>query len=460
MTPDIDQQKKATEPSWLGLTRTEWFLGLTVLLAVGLLVHPYRAQQASRYALTAAVVERGTVVLDDYADVLGRDRAVRDGHVYSDKAPGQPLMAVPFYAAGKLVGVEEATGLRVEGNLGLWWVTLWSAALPGAALAVMMYRRARKFQCRGALLGSVSAFAGTILLPFSALLFGHVLAAALLYGSFLLLAGEGSTRRLATAGVVAGFGVAVEYTVVLGVLVLGIYAIRRHGWPALMYLVGGIPAAVALASYNAAAFGDPFTVSYQYTAFDEVTESSRQVFAMFGPGRWENARRLLVEGRGLILATPIVLVAMAGAVSRLRRGLQIDAAMGLVMFLAFIWLPIFWGNPWGGASPGPRYITPALAFLAVPVMWAWQRWPRLTVFASGVSILTMVTATVTDPILSRHSINGLNTWMGWLLDGEVTPSVFTIGMGDLGWVVHGAILATAMIFLGRFHRASCEMQST
>ena len=57
-------------------------------------------------ALTAAIWDDGTLVLDRYEAQLSVDRAVRDGHLYSDKAPGQPLLAVPFYAMYRGVGGE------------------------------------------------------------------------------------------------------------------------------------------------------------------------------------------------------------------------------------------------------------------------------------------------------------------------------------------------------------------
>src|SRR5438876_3836154 len=55
--------------------------------------------QNSRFDLVRALVERGTVRIDAYADNTG-DKTVFDGHVYSDKAPGQALAAVPLVAIG------------------------------------------------------------------------------------------------------------------------------------------------------------------------------------------------------------------------------------------------------------------------------------------------------------------------------------------------------------------------
>src|SRR5919202_2159871 len=56
--------------------------------------------QNSRFDLTRALVERGTVQIDAYADNTG-DKAIFDGHTYSDKAPGQALTAVPPLAIGR-----------------------------------------------------------------------------------------------------------------------------------------------------------------------------------------------------------------------------------------------------------------------------------------------------------------------------------------------------------------------
>lgn len=443
-------------PRHWGLTRTEWLLGLSVLLVVGLLVHPYRAQQASRYLLTAAIVERGTLTLDDYEAVLGRDRAVRSEHIYSDKAPGQPLLAVPFYAMGRLAGIEDATRSRVEDNLGVWWLTLWSAGVPGAALAVMMYRRASIFQLRGALLGAIGAFGGTVLLPLSAILFGHVLAASLLYGGYLLLMDGRKPVRLAVAGSLAGLAVMVDYTAILGVGVLGLYAVWQHGTRSLVWVGGGVPIALGLALYNQLAFGDPLTLSYQYTAFNEVTETSRPMFEMFDSTRLSNTLRILFDGRGLLLATPVIPLALAGAGARLRRGFQQDALMALAMFSVFIWIPVLWGNPWGGASPGLRYLAPALPFLAVPIAWAWSRWPRVTVFLTSVSVMTMLLATITEPLLARDSRNGLNTWLDWFLSGDLAPTVLTRAIGDIGWLVNAGLVLVAVVLLVQAHRQRLE----
>ena len=419
---------------------TEIILAAGLLLLVGLLVHPYRAQQASRYALTAAVVERGTVVLDDYENVLGIDKAVRDGHLYSDKAPGQPILAIPVFALGKVFGVEGATILRIDGNLGLWWVTLWSAAIPGAALLLMIHRRAKRLDAQKATAATVAIFFGTLLLPFSALLFGHVLAAGLLYGSYLLLVEEASKRRLLVAGILAGLAVTVEYTTILGVFVLGVVFSLRIRRQILMFIAGGVIPALGLLAYNAIAFGNPLSLSYQYSALSGVPDGSVPLLTIFSSASVDNVMRLLFDGRGLLVATPVVIVAVAGTAWQLRKGRQIDAVMAIAMFSVFVLLPIFWGNPWGGDSPGARYLTPALPFLGPPLVWSWRRWPRITFVATGISIVTMVAATLTDPVVSRFSNGGLGLWVTKLIRGETVDTLLTTAWGPIGWGLHVTLL--------------------
>ena len=109
-------------------------LGLLVLVAFGPIVAGDNAQPASRYSLTAALAEHHTVDLGRYARDLGVDRAIYRGHLRSDKAPGQPLLAVPVYLVGRALGAQPATHVHVNGDLGLWWETLWSATIPLAVL--------------------------------------------------------------------------------------------------------------------------------------------------------------------------------------------------------------------------------------------------------------------------------------------------------------------------------------
>ncbi|HEX5615749.1 MAG TPA: hypothetical protein VFZ83_11405, partial [Acidimicrobiia bacterium] len=103
-------------------------LGLVVLVLLGPVVARHDASSWSRTALTAALWDEHTIDVTSYP--LGIDRVVHDAEYRSDKAPGQPFLAVPFYAAYRALGGEPAVIERAQENLGLWWQTLWTSTIP------------------------------------------------------------------------------------------------------------------------------------------------------------------------------------------------------------------------------------------------------------------------------------------------------------------------------------------
>lgn len=429
--------------------KIELLIAALVLTIVGPLVHQYRAQQASRYALTAAVYEEQTVRLDDYTEVLSVDRSVYEGHTYSDKAPGQPLLAVPFYALYRWAGGQPGAVLQIDENLGLWWLTVWFAMIPGAGLAVLMYRSARRTSPGTAVRATLGMALGTILLPFSALLFGHVLAALLGFAGWAVISNGPTRRRVVASGALLGAAVTVEYTMVIVAFVLGVYLAWRSrkkvGW----YLVGGAPFALGLALYNGLVFGSPLVLSYQFSAFSEVTDSARPVtdiFSVFQPVR---LLQVFLAPRGFLVATPLVVVGLVGVVMMVRRrDLRAEGLVTAVMFLGFLLLPMLWGNPWGGESPGPRYMLPFLPFLALPIALVWRRLPLLSAVAIGVGVVTMGLATFTDPLLPRGGGLGIGTWIGLAARGQWAPTLFTIWIGNWGWLVHaGLVIAVVLMML-------------
>ncbi len=433
-------------------------LALLAVLVAGPMVERYGAQQAARYTLTAAIWDHQTVQLDLYAEttppVLGRDRAIRDGRTFSDKAPLQPMLAIPVYAAYRAVGGEPATVQRIEGNLGVWSSKFWTSAIPGGALLVLMWFAARRMNTSKATASAAAVFFGTVLFPLSSVLFGHVLSAALLFGAFVLVL-DTNKRGLALAGALASLAVLAEYTTALGVLVIGGYVVWRWRLKALYFVAGGLPGLAALMIYNTIAFGGPTTLSYQWSAHDGILDAANEVAGIFTVAdfTWAKLGTLLFAGRGLAVATPIVLVALGGLIVLAIRGGKHERAVAvasLAAFFAFAAMSANWGNQWGGASPGPRYLTPGLPFLVFGLPVVWKHMKVLTTTAAAVSIATMTLATITAPLMAVDSPAGLGGWIKLAFDGQLSPSIFTLALGStFGWVVHLALIAAlvAWIFL-------------
>ena len=397
---------------------------LLVVSGVGLLMYPLNAHSAPRYALTGAIWDDQSLAIDGYP--LGLDKAVVEGQTFSDKAPGQPLWALPAYGIYRTLGGQPARTPQGEGNLGLWLVTLWSATLPAAALVSLMVFVSRDVDERSAVLAGLFTWGGTLLLPFSAALFGHVLAALLLFASFVALRkGRAGPAWPFVGGVLAGFAAVTEYSASLGVAVLATWLLVAQRPKIFHFVAGGLSPLLILALYNVFAFGSPFTISYQLNAFHGIADNVRPLFHMFASPSADNFLQLFFGPRGFLMATPIVFVGLLGHFRLIRSGLARDlGGVGMAMFAVFTALPVFWANPWGGDSPGPRYMIPAFAFLAPGVAVALRELPKLTIGTGILSFLTMGLATLTNPFVAGpQDAGGVGAWIELAREGGWAPSL-------------------------------------
>lgn len=435
---------RSAAPSRWGRIRSDVLLAIVVALLVVPVLQPLMAQQASRYALTAAVWDAGTVRLDAYDHLLSVDRAERDGHVYSDKAPGQPFLGLPAYALYRALGGHPATEAHLLRDPGLWAVSLLTAAFAGIALALLMRRLALRVVPSRATLAALSLTVGTMLLPFSTVLFSHVMAACTGLAAYLLVtrnrAGPGS---LVAAGVVAGTAVTVEYTMVLVVAVVGVVALVVHRWRTGWFVLGGVVPAALLGLYHQAAFGGPLVTGYRYSQFAEHQDGLVGV----QPPRPDMLLEVLFSERGLFTLTPLVLVAVVAlvfVVIATRGVVRRDAIAAMAVLAAMLFVMGGWTNPTAGASPGPRYVVPALAFLAGGVAWAWLRIPVVTAAATVVGGLAMGLATFTLPLAQRTETFALGHWVWRVAEGRVAATWLTVWTGSAWAILVPIVLAMAV----------------
>ena len=147
------------------------------------------------------------------------DVSARAGHIYCDKAPGQSLLAAPVYALF-MHGEREPDAARL--NDAAYVITLASVALPGALAVWVLHTLLLAFGARAAWAVAVALGYGlaTMAWPYSTMLFGHQLVAALLLFAFALLQRDDARAmtRVACAGLCLGLACMVEYQAVLGAL--------------------------------------------------------------------------------------------------------------------------------------------------------------------------------------------------------------------------------------------------
>lgn len=337
-------------------------------LVFGTYAYFYQAggwNQNSRFDLTRAMVEQHTLSIDAFHENTG-DKAQRDGHWFTDKAPGLSALAVPAYAVVHAV----RPGAIVAGS---YLGTLFAVALPSALAALQLFALGRLLGLSAAWSAAVTlAYAlGTLALPYSTIFYGHQLSAALGLSAFALV---WRGRAPALAGLLLGLAVGVDYTsVILVIAVLG-YAVAKLGARGVLWLIaGGIPAALALGAYHAAAFGHPLALPYEF-----VLQEHRRLGWFMGiaaPDPRVLGALLVGRYRGLFYGSPWLIAGLPGLVMLARRGFRAEAIACGGIALAYLLLNAGLVDWHGGWAMGPRYLIPAIPFLAIGAMGLVRAWP-------------------------------------------------------------------------------------
>jgi hypothetical protein len=330
---------------------------LVLVAAVGLSpVYPVNdGQDVSRICLARALVHLRLSADDCLAAPLAVDRSSYGGHFYSDKAPGLSFFQAPIAAAVRLQPPPRWGNVSYR----LWAVRVLSVGI-AFVLAAFLVGRISEGLAPGYGGISLVAFAlGTLVLPFAAANFDHVPAGALGLGAFALAWG----RRPALAGLVAGVGLFTEYEAASVLVLVGIYVALRGLRPLGRYAAGVVPGALALGAYDWGAFGAPWRLSYRYLANEYTARQSAGFFGIHIP-RLHSLWLVFAGSRGLLVVSPVVLAGGYGLVLLGRRSLP-EALLCAAVIVAFLVVDSGYFAPYGGLSPGPRFLVPALPFLAL-----------------------------------------------------------------------------------------------
>jgi hypothetical protein len=390
-------------------TYAVWLFGVFAYFAPAATWSP-----VSRFDLTRAIVEQGTLQIDATADDTG-DRARRDGHWYTDKAPFPSLAAVPGYAALHLLHAERgkrpefislstpdtpAMQVTVNGPFAraLYMCSLTTAGIAGVAIGLLCFGWLRRRVSDGAaLFGSLGVTLATPIFPYATSFYGHVIAGALLLLAFTRITEDAPSRRsLRIAGAAMAVAVGCEYIVAVLVLIMGVFAIaraRRRGAPfaAVVDLaLGAALPALALAAYHAACFGSPLKTGYSFLPRAEFAAGHATGFmGIHAPSLQALGGLLVGPRRGLLYLAPITAAAIVGLGVRLARRRDATEALAAGLFLVLLVLNAGYYMWWGGAATGPRHLVPALGFLALGLAYAWDV-PRLRPWLVGLAVFSFL----------------------------------------------------------------------
>jgi hypothetical protein len=381
-----------TMPAAIVAVAIAWLLAGTGLVS---------SNDGSHVALARAFTRGEVAIDDDVALTLWVDRAVRDGHDYSDRPPGTAFAAVPAvwigawvdpllwrdatqrqrtlvtpaarrYVETYVVRAERHGGATPLAKLqGTVLLVALHAALVGALGLLCVDRLLAR---RGAGLGArVFAVVGlglaTLWGPYSTALFSHVTTGTLWIAMTLALAraDDEPARALAwraIAGLLGGWAVASDYSVALPIALQVMLVVSPRAWPHVA--AGAVVPAIATAAYHHAAFGAWHAIGYQHHASFEFARTPASTFSGDPlAGLWTLLG--LGRGAGVLARAPLVLLGVVGLVleRRWREGVAIAAWVVLLAFHR---------TPWGGASEDHRYLVPAVPLLALGFATTWQRW--------------------------------------------------------------------------------------
>jgi hypothetical protein len=339
------------------------------------------------------------------AGVTG-DLAFARGHTHPNKAPGTSFAAVPGYAV--VFGLERLFGIDPDAagvlSVNAWLSGVLSVGLVAALGVVLFWRLALRLSGGrgGAASFATTAFAfGTLYFPYATMLYEHDLVVAALLGGFLLALDRPTLMRLFGAGVCAGAAIVASYLSVVAAAILGGYIVSRGRRAASVaaYVAGMVPPLLFLAAYNLACFGRLVTTNYAWEnpLFKKVGGGVLDLFA--AAPRWNVVTALLVSPyRGLFSGTPVLVLGVIGLVSMLRHPRLRPEGILCAAMVAYVFLFNASFTGWdAGWACGPRYLIPALPFLALPIVFVGSRaaWARHALLA--VSIAAMGLATAVDP---------------------------------------------------------------
>ncbi|MFW9914008.1 MAG: glycosyltransferase family 39 protein [Candidatus Thorarchaeota archaeon] len=351
----------------------------------------------SQYALTKAIVEKGSFRIDSYINITipwNTDVAYYDGHYYSTKPPGVSFLAIPLYMIGKIAnenffhfsGSDEE--ILLSGCVLLLSplsVSIGIIALYGICFELGATRRI------AFLISTICAF-GTPLWAYASTFYRHAPTAAFLLVVFYwgLRASRTEQRKdFILSGIFLGYLMLSEYGAALllipSVLYFSSSRFRERNFQtlvsrSLLIIIGILPSLIALMVYNWINFDSPAHFSYSYSVYDTQKFGAGPVELLFQRKIVEHLQHAFYmtifpaqswEDRAVFLLTPVLLFSLfeIARSARMQENLGRDNFFFLVCFLLMLALYSRWEEWWGGGDNfGSRQLLVVLPLLLLPLV--------------------------------------------------------------------------------------------
>jgi 4-amino-4-deoxy-L-arabinose transferase-like glycosyltransferase len=344
-------------------TRIKLFL--TLFITYAFFTNTYlTTNDASRFSLTAAIVEEHTLEIDNFLDRVisdwwwAKDFAFYNGHIYSDKAPLGSFLGVPIYFAARF--------FTSDFGILAYVVSLFTTGLLTTATALLIYDLGKYFtdkrQTKAALalsygLGSAAFFYGTVF-------FSQAITAFLGFASFYLLFGVKHDNRpmknMFLAGALAGLAIASDYYAGVVVIALLFYASSINPRKTYLFFLPLLLTLLLLFAYHWAIFEDPFAVPYLYANLYTKYHSAGFYGVAVPDIRFiSNLAAQILGLWGFLFTTPLAVLSFAFLPS-LRKKYGEETAVILFVTVGLFYVT---GSIGRFDAYGSRLLTPLLPFL-------------------------------------------------------------------------------------------------
>lgn len=400
----------------------------------------------SHFDLSLSLAFDHTLSIDSFKDNTV-DRALFGGHYYSEKPPGLSYLALPVpLVASTVLTTKELLARPGLADSLLYLATLLSVGAL-SALGGVFFRRSLKIlnptlDERKGFLFAIIYFFGTLIFPYSTMLFSHGATAGLISVAVYLGLKFNERPRRGLAFVFGGaLGLAVlceaPLAIVAAILMAAFLWRGRAQRTVALAIAGSAAFAFLLLFHNWLSFGSPFVMGYIHLESSSyfTPGMSQGFFGLVAPD-WRVVFNLLLSSyRGLFVFTPVLLFPTLVLIFP---GKDLGARLPFVFIFAvaahllLISSYHFWQ---GGVAFGPRHLVPIIPLLALGFAGlhrAVNRWWVLIPFAI-LSFAINFVGTLTTPFIDEDDASPLFSAYKYLVENHgiaINPMHFLTPTAD------------------------------
>lgn len=424
---------------------------ITLFVVYFLFMHWVGWNEESRISLAKSISREGELHIDTYANFTG-DRSFYKGHYYSEKAPGTSFLAVPIVSLSDLISrflimndkpepilIQEKVFRSIisfydnlpfqESLIQILSITILSV-IPGTLLGLVIYRTTllfveNDFYC---LLTAFFFGLGTLIMPYSSVMMGEILAAFLGFtGIYIIIKNrelygkmeksESSYISLIAAGTLLGFSFVISYMmflVIVPTILLQFRYVKLKKTP--LFLLGIAIGMAPILFYNSSIYESPFHFTFEdidpeISPCHAEMELDCQTVSNLDQDYWLYETITVLPGvakglfnpyRGLFFYYPFLIVSVLGLYKLYKKDGKI-AFYVLTIFLLFSLFTNYYPSWEGGSSFSMRYFVSLMPFLSIPFVVAFDDVKEKTVLIFLILSLVLISCL----------INLLSTSAGW-----------------------------------------------